>query len=532
VAQGFALWSAAFCEAGMGQMRTVSIGAPMLDPQPIGSLLTYQAQRDPDAPAYTFEGVTVTRAEMEVRCNRRARAFQKLGVKEGDFVTIGLANGLEFHETAMAVWKLGATPAPVSHKLPDHELRGIIDLVQPRLVVGFGQDRAPGFLTIEPGFEPDPNLSGKALPNCPPKYLKATTSGGSTGRPKVIVDHKPGLFDPKQTLLGMQVDDVILNPAPLYHNAPFGFTHMALCWGAHLVEMPKFDALETLRLIEAYKVRWMYLVPTMMNRIMALPDDVRSGFDLSSIELVIHMAAACPIWLKEKWIDWLGADKLWEVYAGTEGVGGTIISGQEWLDHKGSVGKINPTLVRLLSDRSEDALPGEVAEIYFRPPAGQGSTYHYIGAEPKLFEDWESYGDLGWLDEDGYLYLADRRTDMIISGGANIFPAEIEAALDAHPAIASSVVVGLPDADLGHRAHAILEVRACLNLPVPAELELFLSGRLARYKLPYTYEWVDEPLRSDAGKVRRSGLREERIASVAGGKVFPSLRSARKLPAR
>ena len=515
----------------MGKTRAVSIAKPTGELRPIGSLLSYQAQRDPDAPAYTFEGKTITRSELDARCNRRARAFAALGVTQGDFVTIGLPNGLEFHETAMAIWKLGATPAPVSHKLPDHELRAIVELVQPRLVVGFGQDRTPGFHTLDPGFEPDPALSDAPLPDCAPKYLKATTSGGSTGRPKVIVDHKPGLFDPAQTLMGMEVDDTILNPAPLYHNAPFGFTHMAMCWGAHLVEMPKFDAEETLRLIDAYKIRWLYLVPTMMNRIMALPEEVRARHDISSLELMVHMAAACPVWLKERWIELLGPEKVWEVYAGTEGVGGTTIDGVAWLQHKGSVGKINADLVRIVSDEGVDAPTGEVGEIYFRPATGRGSTYHYIGAEPKVFEDWESYGDLGWLDADGYLYLADRRTDMIISGGANIFPAEIEAALDAHGAVGSSVVVGLPDDDLGHRSHAIIEVRPGSAPPEPGELERFLAERLARYKLPYTYELVDEPLRSDAGKVRRSALRDERIAWARDGRKFASLRAPRSEPA-
>ncbi len=493
-------------------------------PQPIGGLLTLQARRDPDAPALTFLGQTITRAELDARANRRARALAALGVGEGDYVTIGLPNGPEFHETAFALWKLGAIPAPVSHRLPDIELRAIVELVSPRLVIGFEPARVPGFATLPAGFEPDPGLSDAPLPDKIAPHWKAITSGGSTGRPKVIVDHNPSVFDPDRPSLGMQVDDVILNPAPLYHNAPFGITHMALCWGAHLVEMDRFDAVETLRLIERHRVKWIYLVPTMMNRIAALPEDVRNGFDLSSLEMVLHMAAACPVWLKEKWIDWLGPEKIFELYAGTEVMGGTSITGTEWLAHKGSVGKVAPGMVRIVNDAGEACAPREVGEIFFLPVGGKGSTYHYLGAKAKALEDWESYGDLGWLDEDGYLYLADRRTDLIISGGSNIYPAEVEAALDAHPQVASSVVVGLPDDDLGHRVHAIIELRDGVAALDPADLQVFAAQQLARYKLPYSYDIATEPLRDDAGKVRRSALREDRGDRARAGEVFPRLR--------
>lgn len=497
---------------------------PPPNPRPIGRLLTLQAERDPDAPAITFQNVTITRAELDARANRLARALAELGVGEGDYVTIGLPNGLEFHEAAFALWKLGAIPAPVSHRLPDIELQAIVALVAPKLVIGFDPARTPSHRTLPRGFRPDPSLSDAPLPPRIAPHWKAITSGGSTGRPKVIVDHSPSVFDPDRPSLGMQVDDVILNAAPLYHNAPFGITHMALCWGAHLVETERFDPVETLRLIERHKVKWVYMVPTMMSRIAALPDAVREGFDISSLEMVLHMAAACPVWLKEKWIDWLGPEKIFELYAGTEVMGGTSITGVEWLQHKGSVGKVAPGMVRIVNDEGQPCAPGEVGEIFFLPTGGKGSTYHYLGAHAKALGEWESYGDLGWLDADGYLYLADRRTDLIISGGSNIYPAEVEAALDAHPQVASSVVVGLQDDDLGHRVHAILELREGVTDFDPAGLDAFASERLARYKLPYSYDIADEPLRDDAGKVRRSALRDDRSARAKAGEVFARLR--------
>ena len=197
----------------------------------------------------------------------------------------------------------------------------------------------------------------------------------------------------------------------------------------------------------------------MMHRIWRL-DAARANYDVSSLEMVCHIAAACPPWLKEKWIEWLGPDRLWEVYSGTEAIGATVIGGREWLEHRGSVGRLAPgASVRILDEAGNDVAPGEVGEIYFRPAGGLGSTYHYLGAQPRARGEWETFGDLGRLDADGYLYLADRRTDLIISGGANIYPAEIEAAIDAFPGVLASVAIGLPDEDLGQRVHAIVEVR-------------------------------------------------------------------------
>ena len=348
------------------------------------------------------------------------------------------------------------------------------------------------------------------LPDRVSPSWKAPTSGGSTGRPKLIVAGRPGLVNWLEIAF-WRLDDktTALMPGPLYHNGPLACALQALMAGGHLVLMPRFDALRTLELIEAHRATWLYLVPTMMSRIWRLGDDVRGRFDVSSIETLWHLAAPCPPWLKEVWIEWLGGEHVWELYAGTEAQATTVITGTQWLERRGSVGRPITGEVRILDGDGRELPPREVGEVYLRRQAGTDPTYRYIGAEARTRGDWESLGDLGWVDEDGFLYLADRRADMILVGGSNVYPAEVEAALDEHPLVESSAVIGLPDDDLGQTVHTIVQARAGLDV---ADLRAHLETRLVRYKLPRTFELVDEPVRDDAGKVRRSRLREERLA--------------------
>lgn len=478
---------------------------------PIGHLLAHHAARDPRRPAITMGEQMLTRTEIDVRSTQRARQLQQLGVKQGDMVTMALPNGFEFYETAFAIWKLGAIPNIVSPRLPDGELGAIVQLVDPKLVVGVDPSRMPGRQVLPGGTPVDTSLSAEPLPTAVSPYWKAMSSGGSTGRPKIIVDHMDGRHDPNMPYVLQQVDDVLLNPGPLYHNAPFISMSMGLFTGAHIVDMGRFDASEALKLIERYRVGWVTFVPTMMSRIWKLPAEERLAADLSSLRVVIHLAAPCPVWLKEAWIDWLGPDRILEGYGGTEQQGATGISGREWLEHKGSVGKVaTASRMKILNEQGDECATGEIGEIFFLPDAGKNSTYHYIGAEAKSSGDWESLGDMGYVDADGYLYLVDRRTDLILSGGANIYPAEVEAALDAHPDVLSSAVVGLPDEDLGQRVHAIVQRRPDSSLSAE-DLLACLAGQLVRYKIPRSIEFVDSPLRDDAGKVRRSALRDERV---------------------
>ncbi|MGV9010467.1 AMP-binding protein [Brevundimonas sp.] len=495
--------------------RTLSTpGVAVPSPRAVGALLNIQAVRDPDRPALTFEGVTISRGELAARVNQRARTMAAAGVKADDFVVVALPNGPAFLEVAYGIWALGATPVPLSHRLADAELTDILDLVEPALVVIEDTGRAGRWSAVTPTQAHDASQDNSPLPDIVSTHLKAIASGGSTGRPKVIVDMAPALADPDLPLLGMRADDVLLNPGPLYHAAPFGMTCFALGWGLHVIIMPRFDAEETLRLIDRHRVSWLFQVPTMMHRIWALPDEVKGRYDIGSLDAVVHIAAACPPWLKKNWIDWVGAETLWELYTGTEALGGTSISGTDWLAHPGSVGRVLPGYeLKVLDEAGEMCAPGQVGEIYFLPLRGRGATYRYIGAEPKAKGEFETLGDMGHLDEDGFLYLADRRVDLIVTGGANVYPAEVEAAIDAWPGVLCSVVVGLPDADMGQRVHAIVEtVDGTLD---EEGLHAFLSVRIAPYKRPRTFEITIERLRDDAGKVRRGALRQARMTPAA-----------------
>lgn len=475
----------------------------------IGALPAHFAALDPNAPALTDVSGTVTRAELERLTNRLARAYQAMGVAEGDYVTIGLPNTSEFMLATMAAWKLGATPQPVSHRLPVRELQQIVELANSRIAVGFAEDILPGRRTVPP------NLDTSAYSDAPfpigyVKYLKAPTSGGSTGRPKLIVSTQPGELDPSEPFRMIHPQETHLVAAPFYHNAPFYFHSMGLALGGHLVIMPKFDAEEALRLIDTHKPRFSWLVPTMLQRVMRLDEEVRKKYDMSSFRMALTGGAPCAEWIKDAWTEWLGPDNMWELYGGTEATGSTLMNGHDARAHRGSVGRVSQdiTEVKIVGEDGRDLPVGETGEIYMRR-INDDPTYFYLGAEPKTLPGgWESIGDVGRLDADGYIYLADRLNDMVVSGGANIYPAEIENALQEHPAVATSVIIGLPHPDLGQATHAIIHATGPVTQD---ELVAHLAERLVRYKIPRTFEFVDEPLRGDDGKVRRSQLRAERI---------------------
>ncbi|MBL8772010.1 MAG: AMP-binding protein [Phenylobacterium sp.] len=479
----------------------------------LGAKLARHAAARGDSPAVTCGEETLTYAELHRRSNRLARALAAKGVTYGDLVTIGLPNGVGFAVAAYAVWKLGATPQPVSFRLPRAELQAIVELARAPLVIAdFEHELDRPVLTLaelEALGDDDSDLPDVTAP-----ILKAPTSGGSTGRPKLILAGQPAVAakdDPEVGGFRIRRGGVCLIPAPLYHNAPFGMLTSATSLGCHVVLTPRFDPEQTLAEIQRRRPDWVYLVPTMMTRIWRLPEAVRAGYDLSSVETLWHMAAPCPPWLKEAFIHWIAPGEVMELYAGTEAQAVTIITGTEWLTHRGSVGKVTIGEMKVFGEDGAELPPGEVGEIYMRRPAGTPETYRYVGATPKVLKDgWESLGDLGWFDAEGYLYLADRRTDMILVGGSNVYPAEIEAALEEHPAVQSCAVIGLPDDDLGQRVHAIVNARDAVT---EAALRAHLKDRLVTYKQPRSYEFVDDPVRDDAGKVRRTALRDARIAA-------------------
>jgi bile acid-coenzyme A ligase len=475
-----------------------------------GRAFAWLAERDPDRVAIVHEGEARTRSALDRRANRLARAYRERGVGEGDLVTLALPNCIEFFEACLAVWRLGATPQPISSQLPPRERRTIVELADPALVVGVEAGEYGPRRAVPPGWEPAPTLSDEPLPDVVPGAARAMTSGGSTGRPKLIVDTSPATCDPEAAENGMLPGGTTLVPGPLYHAGPFMTSWSALLSGGRVVLMTRFDAERALELIARHRVDWVLFVPTMMQRIWRLRAEVRGRYDVSSLRRVMCTGAPSPAWLKRAWIEWLGPEKIYEAYGGTERSGGTMISGTEWLAHPGSVGR--PTggrRIRILDEEGKECPPGVAGEVYMMPPGGRGSTYRYVGAEASATSDgWETLGDVGYLDEEGYLYLVDRKTDMIVTGGANVYPAEVEAALDAHPAVRSSAVIGLPDDDLGQRVHAIVDAPAP---PDETELRAHLAERLVRYKIPRSFEFVDQPLRDDAGKVRRPALRETRL---------------------
>jgi bile acid-coenzyme A ligase len=482
-------------------------------PISLGARLTELAAERPDRPAVTDETRTVTWKELDQRTNRLARALEKVGVKQGDLVTIGLPNSVDFVEACYGLWKVGATPQPISYRLPAHEAEAVMALAETPILIAkdtieSGQPRYDVGALMALSDDDSP-LEDRIAP-----YYKAPTSGGSTGRPKLILSGGPGV-----TLRGGApggfagaADDVMIMPGPLYHNGPFTSGFGGLNAGAHLVILPRFDAEKTLQAVHEHGGTWLYLVPTMMSRIWRLPEETRAKYDVSTLRTVWHLAAPCPPWLKEAWIDWLGPEVIMELYAGTEAQSATIISGTEWLAHRGSVGKVAFGEMAAF-DADGNKLPvGEIGEVYLRRPEGMAPSYHYRGATARTLEGgWESLGDIGCFDADGYLYLADRRTDMILVGGSNVYPAEIEAALDEHPLVQSSAVIGLPDEEMGAQIHAIVQPRDGLT---EEALREHVRSLLVTYKQPRTYEFVTENIRDDAGKVRRTQLRDERIAKM------------------
>lgn len=484
------------------------------DGAPMGVLLSAHAERLGSATALVLGGRTLSFAELDAASNRLARRLQALGVEPGDRVVICMPNRVEFIEAMYATWKLGAVPCPISYRLVASEFGTIIGLVEPRCVVG-DHTTPPSdcpFLDVDEAcpdwFSADPLPPAVA---CPGKIM---ASGGSTGRPKLIIDPVPSVWGRDKASLFRPKHITTLNAGPLYHTMPYNYCILPLAEGSKTVCMTQFDPMGWLRLVEEHRPHSVSLVPTMMSRIAKLPAEVTDAADLTSIEVLFHAAAPCPPDIKRWWIDRIGAEKVIEVYGGTERIGSTLIYGHEWLARPGSVGKAAPgDEIVILDDHGNELPPHEVGEIHFRRRAtGPGTKYDYIGSETRIRGDLDSFGDIGWLDDDGYLYIADRRVDMVVVGGMNVYPAEIEAAIERNRDVLCSAVIGLPDDDLGQRLHAIVELRD--GVAEPADGLAFLAGELGQvspYKRPRTVEFTRSPVRDDAGKVRRTLLRAERL---------------------
>ncbi|UMB69205.1 AMP-binding protein [Mycobacterium paraterrae] len=477
---------------------------------PIGAQISALAALAPDEPAVTCDGRTLTRRELDRSTNRLARAYAERGVGVGDYVTMVLPNSIEWIQAAVACWKLGAVPQPLSARLPDAELAGLLELRPPTLLVGRLHAEINSLPTE---FEPDSSLSDEVLPEAVSPVWKAMGSGGSTGRPKLIESGGDSRIPPAIGYpLGAQEGDITLVPVPLSHNTGFTTATIALLMRHHLVVMSRFEPEQFLRLISDFHVTFLTTVPTIMQRSLPVYHEKPDAFDLSSLRRFWHLGAPCPPAIKQAWIDLLGPEKVWELYGGTELQALTFISGDQWLTHRGSVGVVVAGEMKVLDDEGNPCPPGDVGEIYMRPSPGSGPTYRYVGATAKSRDGWDSLGDLGYFDADGFLYISDRRVDMFTVGGRNVYPAEIEAALSEHPDVLSCLVVGVPHDDLGQVPYALVQARVALDEP---GVQQFLRERIAGYKVPATVEFVDTPLRDDAGKARRSAVRARIITQLA-----------------
>jgi bile acid-coenzyme A ligase len=345
------------------------------------------------------------------------------------------------------------------------------------------------------------------------RRLLATS--GSTGTPKIIVGTAPAVWEPPAgaaaAVSGDSDDDVTLCASPLYHNNGFGYCYPQLLAAKRVVLLEHFDAQVAVAAIEGHQVTMTVLVPTMLQRIARL--EKVEAVNLRSLRRVIYGGASLPRWVARRWLDLVDPERFYFVYGGSELIGATMCNGSEWLLRPGTVGRPIDCSIAIL-DPTQNRLPARnVGEIWLKLHSGV-QPFRYLGSETPepILGGYRTFGDMGWLDEDGYLYIADRRQDMIVTGGVNVFPAEVEAALSEHPQVADVVVVGLLDREWGRRVHAIVEPVEFVDAPSPEALRSFCKDRLSGPKVPKEFEIIQKIPRSAAGKLNRSLLAAERSA--------------------
>lgn len=486
---------------------------------PYGSRLTALAACHPDRLAVVHVDPDghereVSWQELERRANQAARLLAERRVGRGALVAISLPNTIEHLIATYGAWKLGATVLPMRWSLPAWERTRLLDLARPTVVVSADDDLGDWPLVSPEALEESVGLADGPLPECVADPAQAIATSGSTGSPKLIVAPVPAVVDvdapPNMgAITGTHILQLVTSP--LYHTNGFG-CHLRLMAGGRVILMERFDAKRVVDLIRRWQVNHVILVPTMLQRIARLPD--LDAVDLASLRYVYYGGAPLARSVAHRWLELVGATNFYFQYGGTEQLGGTMARGDEWLDHEGTVGRPLGCTVRILDENGRELPTGEVGEIFFRPDGGR-ATFAYVGAPmPKTTNDgFTTYGDLGRLDDDGYLYIVDRRFDMIVSGGANVFPAEVELALGEHPEVADVVVIGLPDEEWGRRVHAVVQPVEPAAPPAFGDLREHCRARLASYKVPKTFELVPTIPRTEAGKVSRSAL----IASRTSG---------------
>jgi len=435
----------------------------------------------------------VTWRELEIRANQIARALSALGVGPSDVVALALPSCVEHVLVTVAIWKLGATLLPLRHDLPDWEMERMLDLAAPAVLVS-DQHHASCPVLTRADLAETTALPEDPLPDAVSECVNLVASSGSTGRPKLIVEMR------------------ILVLSPLYHVNGFAFAAPVMLEGGHVVILEKFDAARAVELIEKHRITFTVMVPTMLQRIARLPDlDARC---FASLQRIVYGGARVPDWVVERWLELVDPSVFVFTYGSSERLGLVMMTGVEWAEHPGATGKPVDVELSIRDAQGEPVPTGEVGEIYMRP-VGARRLFEYIGMptpEPTA-DGFFTIGDVGWLDADGYLSVTDRRTDLIVTGGANVFPAEVENALSEHPEVVDQVVVGVPDDEWGQRVHAIVQVRDPADPPTPEALRAFCKERLAGYKVPKTVEVVDRVPRTEAGKLNRTDLGNQRATS-------------------
>jgi long-chain acyl-CoA synthetase len=502
------------------------------------------AAAHPDRPALVIAdtGEVLTYGELDQASNRMAHLFRSLGLKPGDRIAILLKNSLDFPIAYWGAQRSGLLAAMLSTHLKPEEAAYIIGDSGAKVLITSAEigDTAEALAArpaeLIPNVEAvfgagDAPLEGArplsaALAGQPATPIPDQTSGyylvyssGTTGRPKgIALPFTPGPIEEATTNeAGMMFPDVeplvTMAPGPLYHSAPLVQMMATHRRGATAVTLKKFDAAQVLKAIQDWRVAFIQVVPTMFFRMLALPEDVRTRFDLSSLQVVMHAAAPCPVEIKQRMMDWLGPI-IYEYYAASEAVGSTHISPEEWLARPGSVGRTRTGAVHICDEEGRELPPGEAGLIYFDDPGK--AKFHYLNDAAKTARarhpqhpDWYAVGDIGRVDEEGYLYLTDRKDFMIISGGVNIYPQAIEDALIVHPKVLDAAVIGAPNPEYGEEVRAIVQPKewADAGPALAEELQAWCRTRISAVSCPRSVEFVQELPRIPSGKLAKHELR-------------------------
>ncbi len=476
----------------------------------LGDVPSHQARRlGPDRWAVRHGEDMLSWSQLDDRATRRAHALAARGVGQDHRVVLALPNGNALFELSFALWKLGATPTVVSARMPAGELSEIIALAEPKAVIAAASLTGEIAQALPPEFGED-HPEQAAMPSRVARNWKILTSGGSTGRPKLIVANQPSRMSPDAAMLRLPKDSVIVNPGPCHHNMPFATSVLGMVRGCSVSGMVRFDPLEFLALVERDRPEWVTMVPTMMSRVWALPSEQRTAFDVSSLQSVIHTAAPIAAWLKRAWIEWLGPERIVELYGGSEGVGITAITGSEWLERPGSVGRPVGCSVHVLDPEGMALGPNQTGEIYFTPlNASADDVFAYVGAQMRKGPAGSvSLGDNGWLDEEGFLYVIGRRTDLILRGGENVYPAEIENVIFQIEGVAEAAVIGIHDPRWGEVGKAIVALKPGAQVS-EEQVIAYCKQKLAGFKAPKQVQFVPALARNAAGKVDKPRLRAE-----------------------